>query len=71
MVTRPVTIKAMLRVCFDLAAKDAEPATDRVTRWAKRLAPWSQLVRELHASSPPSARRSPRRHATPSRSREE
>jgi DGQHR domain-containing protein len=49
MVTRPVTIKAMLRVCFDLAATDAEPVTERVTRWTRRLAPWSQQVRELRA----------------------
>src|SRR5262245_4326713 len=47
MVTRPVTIKAMLRVCFDLAATDAEPVTERVTRWTRRLAPWTQQVREL------------------------
>lgn len=47
MVTRPVTIKAMLRVGFDLAAIDAEPADGRVQRWANRLAPWSGLVREF------------------------
>ena len=49
MVTRPVTIKAMLRVCFDLAATDAEPVTDRVTRWTRRLGPWAQLARELRS----------------------
>jgi hypothetical protein len=49
MVTRPVTIKAMLRVCFDLAASDAEPAEGRVARWTRRLAPWGQLARELRA----------------------
>jgi DGQHR domain-containing protein len=49
MVTRPVTLKAMLRVCFDLAAADAEPAGERVARWARRLAPWSALARELRA----------------------
>jgi DGQHR domain-containing protein len=47
MVTRPVTIKAMLRVCFDLAEEDAEPAGERLARWTRRLAPWSQLTREL------------------------
>jgi len=47
MVTRPVTIKAMLRVCFDLATTDAEPAADRLARWTRRLAPWTQLAREL------------------------
>src|SRR5262245_51291898 len=40
MVTRPVTLKAMLRVCADLAREDAEPADARVKRWEKRLAPW-------------------------------
>ena len=49
MVTRPVTIKAMLRVCFDLAATDADPAETRLLRWTRRLAPWSELVRELRA----------------------
>jgi DGQHR domain-containing protein len=47
MITRPVTIKAMLRVCFDLAEKDAEPADTRVARWTRRLAPWGEMVREL------------------------
>jgi hypothetical protein len=47
MVTRPVTIKAMLRVAFDLAAVDADPADGRVQRWTKRLAPWSELNREF------------------------
>jgi len=49
MVTRPVTIKAMLRVCFDLAASDAEPVSERVTRWTRRLAPWGPFARELRA----------------------
>lgn len=49
MVTRPVTIKAMLRVCFDLAVEDAEPADGRLARWTRRLAPWSPLARELRA----------------------
>ena len=43
MVTRPVTIKAMLRVAADLAADDAEPKDDRQKRWARRLAPWTDL----------------------------
>ena len=30
MVTRPVTLKAMLRVCADLAREDAEPVDGRV-----------------------------------------
>jgi len=47
MITRPVTIKAMLRVCADLAAEDAEPKDDRVKRWARRLAPWTDLARSF------------------------
>ncbi len=40
MVTRPVTLKAMLRVCADLAHDDAEPEEGRVKRWErKRLSP--------------------------------
>ncbi|HZQ45595.1 MAG TPA: DGQHR domain-containing protein, partial [Verrucomicrobiae bacterium] len=45
MVTKPVTLKAMLRVCADLAAQDAEPEEGRVNRWVEQLAPWSELVR--------------------------
>ena len=47
MVTKPVTLKAMLRVCADLAAHDADPAEGRVERWRARLAPWSEQVREF------------------------
>lgn len=47
MITRPVTLKAMLRVCADLAAEDAEPKDERVKRWARRLAPWSDLARSF------------------------
>jgi DGQHR domain-containing protein len=46
MVTRPVTLKALLRVCADLAAEDTDP-TDRVKRWARRLAPWTDLARQF------------------------
>jgi DGQHR domain-containing protein len=46
MVTKPVTLKAMLRVCADLAATDIEPADGRIERWRNRLAPWSEQVRE-------------------------
>jgi len=49
MITRPVTLKAMLRVCADLAREDAEPADGRVKRWEKRLAPWSDLARMFRA----------------------
>jgi DGQHR domain-containing protein len=43
MVTRSVTIKAMLRVCFDLARDDAQPEEGRVGRWQRRLAAWIEL----------------------------
>ena len=45
MVTRPVTLKAMLRVCADLAGADPEEGDDRVKRWARKLAPWSDLAK--------------------------
>lgn len=44
MVTRPVTIKAMLRVVADLAAVDPDPE-DRQKRWARKLAPWSDIAK--------------------------
>ena len=47
MITRPVTIKAMLRVCADLAAEDAEPKDERVKRWTRRLSVWSELARSF------------------------
>jgi DGQHR domain-containing protein len=47
MVTRPVTLKAMLRVCADLAREDAEPKDERVKRWHKRLAPWGELAKQF------------------------
>ena len=47
MVTKPVTLKALIRVCADLAGTDAEPPGDRVDRWKARLAPWSEQVREF------------------------
>ncbi|HVW22549.1 MAG TPA: DGQHR domain-containing protein [Opitutaceae bacterium] len=45
MVTKPVALKAMLRVCADLAEQDAEPGEGRAERWRQRLAPWSEQVR--------------------------
>ena len=45
MVTKPVTIKAMIRVCADLGRGDTEPAEGRVKRWEERLAPWRELLR--------------------------
>jgi len=47
MVTKPVTLKAMMRVCADLAAQDAEPEADRVNRWSLRLAPWTEQLRNF------------------------
>jgi hypothetical protein len=45
MVTKPVALKAMFRVCSDLAAADAEPEQGRVDRWRQRLSPWSDQAR--------------------------
>jgi hypothetical protein len=45
MVTKPVTLKALLRVCADLAAADTEPEGGRVERWKQRLAPWTEQAR--------------------------
>lgn len=47
MVTKPVTLKAMIRVAADLAAQNAEPPEERIRRWRERLAPWSEQVREF------------------------
>jgi len=47
MVTKPVTLKAMMRVCADLASQDAEPEENRVQRWRDKLAPWTQRVRDF------------------------
>src|SRR5215210_2604323 len=47
MVTRPVTLKAMLRVAADLAR--ADDATPQVRQWAweERLAPWAERIRDF------------------------
>jgi len=45
MVTKPVTLKALIRVCADLASQDAEPGENRVERWRERLAPWTEQGR--------------------------
>jgi DGQHR domain-containing protein len=47
MVTKPVTIKAMVRVCADLAREDGEPDAGRVARWEQRLGPWSEMARQF------------------------
>jgi hypothetical protein len=46
MVTKPVTIKALLRVCFDLAAKDHQK-DNRRARWSQRLRPWMEMQRDF------------------------
>jgi DGQHR domain-containing protein len=46
-VTNSVALKAMVRVCADLAHADAEPADGRVARWEQRLAPWTELKRSF------------------------
>ncbi len=49
MVTKPVTLKAMIRVCDDLAPQDAEPEEDRIERWRERLAPWTDQARAFRS----------------------
>jgi DGQHR domain-containing protein len=49
MVTRPVGLKGMLRVCADLCRTDAEPVEGRQNRWKKQLAPWGNMKREFRA----------------------
>lgn len=47
MITKPVTLKAMMRVCADLASQDADPEENRVQRWRDKLAPWTERVRDF------------------------
>jgi len=47
MVTKPVTIKAMVRVCADLAKEGTDPEAGRLDRWEQRLAPWAEHAREF------------------------
>ena len=49
MVTKPVTLKATIRVCADLSSQDAEPQEGRVERWRERLAPWAERAREFRS----------------------
>ena len=46
-VTKPVVLKAMLRVCADLSAVDADPVEGRVERWREKLAAWTEQTREF------------------------
>ncbi|HUA66679.1 MAG TPA: DGQHR domain-containing protein [Alphaproteobacteria bacterium] len=41
MITKPVTLKAMIRVCADLTAQDTEPEDGRVARWQNKLMSWA------------------------------
>jgi DGQHR domain-containing protein len=47
MITKPVTLKAMMRVCADLASQDADPEEHRVQRWRDKLAPWTERMRDF------------------------
>ncbi len=49
MVTKPVTLKAMLRVCADLSRADADPADGRQKRWEQRLSPWAEQARQFRS----------------------
>jgi DGQHR domain-containing protein len=49
MVTRAVTIKAMIRVAFDLAREDGIPVEGRVARWQQRLKPWAAMRSQFKA----------------------
>ena len=49
MVTKPVVLKALVRVCADLATVDAEPEEDRLPRWRRRLEPWGERQRDYRA----------------------
>ncbi len=46
-VTKPVTIKAMLRVCNDLAHVDEDPVEGRIGRWSRKLSPWGEMARSF------------------------
>ena len=49
MVTKPVALKGMLRVCADLASQDSEPGEGRVERWREKLSPWSERIRDFRS----------------------
>jgi DGQHR domain-containing protein len=51
MVTRPVTLKAMIRVCADLVREEGPAAAveGRVKRWEERLSAWANLKRDFRA----------------------
>jgi DGQHR domain-containing protein len=47
MVTKPVTLKALVRVCADLYRDDPDPDWGRVDRWRERLRPWEEKRRDF------------------------
>src|SRR5687767_9579223 len=47
MVTRPVTLKAMIRVAADLARHDDVSPQVRQWAWEERLAPWADRIRDF------------------------
>jgi DGQHR domain-containing protein len=47
MVTKPVTLKALIRVCADLSQQDGQDEEGRVERWRERLLPWADRVRDF------------------------
>jgi DGQHR domain-containing protein len=49
MITKPVTLKALMRVCADLTTQDAEPEDGRIQRWSERLAPWTEQARAFRS----------------------
>lgn len=52
MVTCPVTIRAMIRVCAQLTAHGQhEPAEDRLHRWMELLQPWNTLIPEFEVTN--------------------
>jgi len=47
MITKPVTLKALIRVCADLATQDTGAAEGRLERWREKLAPWTERARDF------------------------
>jgi DGQHR domain-containing protein len=47
MITKPVTLKALVRVCADLYRDDPDPDWGRVDRWQERLRSWIELRRNF------------------------
>ncbi len=47
MVTKPVTIKAMIRVAADRARVDGDKEEGRLARWEERLTPWTEMIKQF------------------------